>query len=391
MRVLHSIPSIDPSYGGPVFAARGLSRGLMKEGISLAILTSSSGSKEIDKKNKSSFERGIDFIWFNPFVRRFYWDPFLASKIKNKIRDYDLWHIHGVFNGLAHALCGVARTYKIPYMLEPFGTLSPYCLRKSALLKKLDLILGEKKNIEGAAAVRFTSEKEEKQARIHFHIGRSFVAPLGLDLLEFALLPPRGLFRKEFGIKEKEGMILFLGRLQPIKGLEVFLPAFLRWGASQAKKWRFVIVGPDEAGYRKKLEALVSKMDARDSIVFAGALYGEDRIRAYVDSDFLTLPSFHENFGLSAAEVMACGKPVIVSDEVGLSQAVKDFGIGEVAELNLNSMIQALDRMILRESEWPAMGERAKEWVRKNYDQDVISKNILNEYRQIVEHHGRRK
>jgi len=172
--------------------------------------------------------------------------------------------------------------------------------------------------------------------------------------------------------------------LKPIKGLEIFLPAFLQWLKSQSDRIRCVVVGPDEAGYRKKLENLTTDLRAKGAILFSDPLYGSDRIQAMVDSDIVVLPSFHENFGIAAVEGMACGKPVLISDQIDICSEVKQLDLGEVGALSIDGMIEALNRIILRKKEWTIIGQRGRTWAREKCNWDKISEVLFAEYPKLL-------
>ncbi|OGW91135.1 MAG: hypothetical protein A3D28_04465, partial [Omnitrophica bacterium RIFCSPHIGHO2_02_FULL_63_14] len=383
MKVLHCIASLEPSYGGPVKVVQGLCTGLMKLGISVSVLTSSTGDAEKDARLAASWP-GVEILWTRPLVRRYYWNPLLPLTLKRRLAGFNLLHVHGVFNGLVSAACRAGRSARIPYVLEPFGTLSPYCLKKSAWLKQIALAAGERRSIEGAASVCFTSEAEQYKALEKFKIIDSFVAPNGVFMDEFEGLRPSGHYRASIGLGPEDGILLFIGRLQPIKGLEVFLPAFIRWQASQPRKWRAVLVGPDEGGYRSKLEALVGRLGGEVCVDFAGPLYGSDRLSLLAESDVVFLTSYHENFGIAAAEGMACGKPILVSETMDIAGTVRSQAMGEVAPLTVEGIVAALERLAGRRGEWDAMGRRGKEWARANCDWTRPAGITAEKYRKIL-------
>lgn len=383
MRILHAIASIDSAYGGPVSALRGLCRGLNKLHVQQTVLTSSTGDSGWDEANALMFN-DVEVIWTKPLVSRFYWEPFLEAKIGKIAEMHDLFHIHGVFNGVCSAAFKTARRRNIPFVAEPFGTLSPYCLKKSRLLKKISLFLGERSNIESASAVRFSSGGESSRFKQNFSARKNIIAGMGLNWDEFATLPDKGFYREHWNIKDHEAVFLFLGRLHPIKGLEIFLPAFGEWLQEGIESARLVIVGPDETGYAKKLKALVAKLGLQDKVVFAGSLYGLERIKAIVDANVVVLPSHHENFGIAAAEGMACGKPVLVSDQVDLWPEVLRHGLGEVASMNKKSMMNSLRKLMANKEKWSSIGDRSFRWAKQNCDWENISAKLYEEYTQIL-------
>jgi glycosyltransferase involved in cell wall biosynthesis len=383
IRVLHSIASIDPSYGGPVAVVKGLIHSLNNLGVTPGIFTCSTGDPALDRTNALAFPE-VDIIWIKPIIKRFYWNPFICLKIGNSLKTFDLFHVHGVFNGISSSLCHIAKALNIPYILEPFGTLSPYCLRKNSLMKKISLYLWELKNIENAAAIKFTSELEFQRFTLNFRTLNGFVAGNGIDWAEFGHLPSPGKFRQNFNIGKEEMIFMFLGRLQPIKGLEIFLPAFIEWSKSQLNRFRCVIAGPDEAGYRERLENLSINLKADDTILFTGPLFGTDRIQAMVDSDVIVLPSFHENFGITAVEGMACGKPVLISDQVDIWAEVKKYDLGEIGSATVEGMIDVLNRIVARKKEWTDIGQRGRNWAQENCNWDSIAEVVLSEYESVL-------
>ncbi|PIU39952.1 MAG: hypothetical protein COT00_04235, partial [Candidatus Omnitrophica bacterium CG07_land_8_20_14_0_80_50_8] len=132
MRILHCIASIDNAYGGPAVAARGLCGALQEKGLRIALLTGSSGNHRRDQEHKSLLP-GVDIFWSRPLVKRYRWDPSLSALLKSKLKQFDAIHVHGLFNGLSIDACHAARVGNKPYLLEPFGTLSDYCLQKNKL------------------------------------------------------------------------------------------------------------------------------------------------------------------------------------------------------------------------------------------------------------------
>ncbi len=385
MQILHTIPSIDPSYGGPVAVVEGLCLSLQKRGIHPEILTSSSGDLSMDKKNGRRFQ-DIPLHWSHPWLGRFYWDPFLGMKIKSMLSGVDLVHIHGMFNGISQCVARGARRWGIPYIIEPFGTLSPYCLAKSRWKKKMSLSMVERENITNASALQFTSQAEWDRASLNFEIPHGFIAGNGLDWREFGQLPEKGMFRKKWNIDSKRMVFLFVGRLQPIKGLELFLPAYLKWIKTVRERPLLILIGPNENHYQSLLEKLIEQDQDKETILFLGAMYGAERLEAFVDANVVVLPSFHENFGISAVEAMACGKPVLVSSGVDLAAVVRKYKMGEVTAPERSDMVLALQRLYERCLDWEGMGCRGRRWVREHCDWEKITEIVFQKYQEILNH-----
>ena len=115
-------------------------------------------------------------------------------------------------------------------------------------------------------------------------------------------------------------MILFLSRIIPRKGADLLIEAFstLNGGAG-----RLVIAGPEgEPGYVARLKELARNGGIAERVVFTGPLYGSEKTAALGDADVFALPSSYENFANVAAEAVACGVPVVVTDRCGIASLV---------------------------------------------------------------------
>ncbi|MGC1291604.1 MAG: glycosyltransferase, partial [Candidatus Acidiferrales bacterium] len=139
-------------------------------------------------------------------------------------------------------------------------------------------------------------------------------------------VPERGVFRDEWQIPSQAKMVLYLGRLEPKKSPELLVEAFAQWrktsqfGANSV----LVIAGPEhDRAYSAQVKSWASSLRITDAVRFTGPLYEERKWAAYRDADLFVLPSQNENFGNSAAEAMACGTPVIVTDQCGIAPIIK--------------------------------------------------------------------
>jgi glycosyltransferase involved in cell wall biosynthesis len=200
----------------------------------------------------------------------------------------------------------------------------------------------------GAAVVIATSETE-RQELIAGGIATEKIALRrnGLDLEEFQSLPVRGALRAKLGIAEHERLVLFLGRLSFIKGLDVLVHAFAAFAETHHDA-RLVIAGPDdEDGCREEILGLVDKLKLGRSVSFPGPLYGDEKLQALADADLFVLPSQYESFGNAAAEAIACGLPVLVTDGCGIAPLL-DGRAGLVVPCSVAGLCAGLERLLSR-------------------------------------------
>src|SRR2546422_4559419 len=183
-------------------------------------------------------------------------------------------------------------------------------------LKRLWHVLLGNRVLQGASLLIATSEQEQRELiTAGFPPERVRVRYNGLDLEEFRQLPPRGSFRRRWQIEPNEPLILFFGRLIPRKGADLLLEAF---ATAFSHTGRLVIAGPEgEPGYLQTLAKKARALGIDRRVAFTGPLYGADKNAALADADIFALPSRYENFANAAAEAMACGTPVIVTESCG--------------------------------------------------------------------------
>jgi glycosyltransferase involved in cell wall biosynthesis len=246
-------------------------------------------------------------------------------------------HIYGLYDTLGPAVAKYCRQFGIPYFVEPLGMTR--LIDRGFLLKKLwrRLVAGY---LENATRMVVTSELEKAElVEDGVPTDQLLLRYNGIDRKEFCDLPVRGTFREKVGIRDDEPMVVFLSRLIPRKGADLLIEALSQTGCDTIK---LVIAGPEgEAGYVAYLQDNARTLGVDHRISFVGPLYGIDKKAALIDADVFALPSRYENFGNSAAEAVACGTPVIVSDRCGIAPLI-DQRAGLVTSYDANALAGAL-------------------------------------------------
>ena len=200
---------------------------------------------------------------------------------------------------------------------------------------------------EGAAAIVATSETERRELiEGGVNADKIVLRRNGLDLGEFQTLPARGAFRAQHGLSEKEPLVLFLGRWSFIKGLDLLVQAFSRI----EREARLIIAGPDdEDGCARRIRGLIVELQLGERVILTGPIYYGEKLRAFVDADVFVLPSRYESFGNAAAESVACGTPVLVTDRCGIAPLV-DARAGLVVACELEGLIEGMNRLLVDSS-----------------------------------------
>ncbi len=308
-------------------------------------------------------------------LKRTAWDDLVSRA--------DILHLHGVWEPMLTAAAAAARRAGKPYCLEPHGMLDRWALRSSRWKKKLALGLGVRRTITGASFILALNEDE---VRLMGVVDRRsapprIVIPNGVFLEEIEPLPPKGAFRKRHPALFGRRFVLFLSRLHRKKGLDHLAEAFRRI-APLHPDLDLVVAGPDD-GARAPFEAAVAASGLKRRVLVLDGLWGEEKIEALVDAECFCLPSRQEGFSMAITEALACGTPVVISEECRFPE-VADEGAGEVLPLDPSAFAEALDALLSSPDHAAAMGSAGRRLVRAAYTWPSIALRTLQAYRLYV-------
>jgi glycosyltransferase involved in cell wall biosynthesis len=332
MRVLSVSQSYYPflGQGGPTVKVRALARGLAAFGHEVTVLTADLGFDPEKRQITNAVtgrwgleakEDGVEVIYLRTRARyrALTWNPGVASFYRERLSHYDIVHIYGLYDLIAPQIARACRRIGRPYIVEPMGMFQP--IVRNILMKRLYHFALGGPMLGGAARLIATAEQERQELLAGgIPDGKIVVRRNGIDVP--GQLPPPGGFRNQWNISTNIKLVLFLGRLVSKKSPDLILEAFSRWrrrGNGQPNSM-LILAGPDEGdGYRQQLEMQATRMGLNGRVLFTGPLYGDAKWAAYRDADLFVLPSQNENFGNTAAEAVACGLPVLVTDRCGIA------------------------------------------------------------------------
>ena len=260
-----------------------------------------------------------------------------------------VWQYHGV--AVRRALAT-----RRPYVVFAHGMLDPYFKDRYPLkhLKKLVYWLGqERRNLNQARAVCFTSEEEQRIAAVGFPLRRfrGVVIPYGTMGPSGDPEAMRQVFLSDWPGLAGLKYLLFLGRIHPKKACDVLLDAFAE---AAGPEMRLVMAGPDETGWGSELRKQASRLGIEDRLTWTGMLRGEAKWGALYGSSAFILPSHQENFGIAVADAMACGVIPLISDKVNIAPEVMSDGAGLVGP----DTVEGTKRLIINFQELSADQKR---------------------------------
>jgi glycosyltransferase involved in cell wall biosynthesis len=327
--------------GGPPVKVRAIAERLVQRRHAVTVLTVNFGHPRRGGVREIG---GVEVVYLPPVVR--YRTLTITPKVMpfclQRLRGFDVIHIYGLYDLLGPVVGFFCRRWNIPYVLEPLGMYRP--IVRSFVKKRLYHALLGRYLRSHAARVIATSEQERQQLlEDGLPSSQIVLRRNGVDLTQLDVLPPRGRFRQKWGIQPEERVTLFLGRLVSVKSLDLLLEALAMLPLTTT---RAVLAGPDEGdGYKEFLEETTTRLHLDGRVLFTGPLYGRDKLEALVDADVFVLPSLSESFGNAAAEAMACGLPVIVTEGCGIAPYVEDRA-GLVVPHDAEALRDALQRLL---------------------------------------------
>ncbi len=229
-----------------------------------------------------------------------------------------------------------------------------------------------------ASRVLATSQEEFRQI-VRFGVPSSKIVliPNYVEASELNHLPPKGIFRDRYGLDQQAKIVLFVGRLTRIKGLELLVEAFADVISKRPDVW-LVLVGPDGGAYKIVLD-LAKRLGCSKRIITPGALYGIDKLEAFVDADFVVMPSFYESFGIVALEAFGCGKPVVGSRVGGLKELIVPDQNGLLFERgDREGLTSTLTTLLDNPDLSTEMGLNARELVLREFTDKVVGSRLLS-------------
>jgi len=373
MRILQVTARYYPElqFGGQPQAIHGLSRGLDSRGHLVQVVALHSTLRAGRDVNQDGVE-----VHNLPWMGKGVWQvPLGMGTLAAAIRNSDVVHCYGLYNLLCPAAAFLARRAGCPFVLEPLGMYIPRA--RSFWAKRLYHRLFTFWMSGTAARVIATSPREMEELAELVESRRLVLRRNGIDLVPFQDLPPAGGFRAAQGILDGERVILYIGRISPIKNLGQLVQAF---HDVSLERTRLVLVGPAlEPDYALDLAGLVAKLGLDGRVVLTGPLYGEDKLSALAAAELFVLPSLSENYGIAAAEAVAAGVPVLLTDACGIAPQI-DGRAGLAVPVGVSSLTAGLRTLMEDEEQLDSLTKRRGEVLQElSWDEPLTQTEQLYE------------
>ena len=317
MRVLHVIPSVAERSGGPATAIVPMCRALREAGTEVLLVTTNEGLTEHDTDCLADY-KGVPARFFPVQLgASFKYSRPLAAWLKNNAPNFDVVHVHAVFNHASVAAAGACRNAGVPYVVRPLGTLDPWSMQQKPVRKSVFWFVSGRKMLERSAAVHYTATAEKQATESFLRLNHGRVIPLGVESSAASSNRLAEWFPRLAG----DRYVLFLSRLDPKKGVDVLIESFVSVvRRPEFGTWRLVIAGD---GPREYVARLKEKAANSHRIIYTGWVEGEQKEALLRHASLFALPSHQENFGFSVLEAMARGVPVMLTPQVNLAPEIE--------------------------------------------------------------------
>jgi glycosyltransferase involved in cell wall biosynthesis len=381
MKVLHVIPSLDPATGGPPIIAASLAAAQAAQGCQPRLV--SYRFPEADARIAGALktipgmaEVGLEYL--PPLSKA---ERFLARGARRRLEPvvaaFDLVHLHGVWDPLIYAAASVASAHGKPFVLTVHGMLHPWALKQRGWKKRLALAMGYRRMLNRAAWLHLGNAAERDLTAGLNLTPPTRIIPNGIFPQEFDPLPPRGAFRAAHPETVKAKLVLFLGRLHYMKGLDILAEA-MAIVAARIPEARLIVAGPD-VGEQSTFEARVRRLGIADRVHVVGPVYGAEKLAALRDCDCFCLPSRREGFSMAVLEAMASDAPVVISTECHFPE-VKEAGAGIVAELGPGKIAAGIETMLNDPAAARRMALAARTLIREHYTWPKVAEQMIEGY-----------
>jgi glycosyltransferase involved in cell wall biosynthesis len=383
MHVIHVSAYFAPAYGfgGPPRSLLALCRAQRAAGLSIEVFTTTANHGAPLPAHPGGVDvSGVRVRYFPLSApHRLLGASSMGAPLADAVRGAAIVHVHGLFNRTVWLAAAAARLAAVPYVLSPRGMLEGAALDHHGWRKRASWQLFDRRAFEGAACWHATSGGEAaalgrrgvEQRRIA-EIPNA-VDPVvsdeadRVDARQFAELPAAARY------------VLFLGRLHPIKRLDLLAAAFARL-ANRAGDVHLVIAGPDEREHRAALTPLFAPLGPR--VHWCGFVDGPRKAGLIGGASALVLCSDSESFGMSVAESLSAGVPVVVSRTCPWP-AIETGRCGYWVEQSADGLAEGLTRLLGNPDEAAAMGRRGQDLVSREFGAEAIGSRWLGLYREL--------
>lgn len=389
MKLLVVVPALGTVYGGPSKSVIELAQSLGRTGINIDLVTTNAnGSTVVDAPLRQWIQKDHYRVQYFPYLG--IGDYKLSASITRwmfqNVCTYDLVQTNAIFsvpNLSAYLAC---RRHAVPYVVIPRGMLEPWALSYKAWKKKIYYALFERPALQRASALQMLASIEAAQIEPLKINSPLIISPNGVRRQDFETLPSAEFFYEEFPETRHKKLVLFLGRIDPKKGLDLLAESFGKV-LTQFPSAHLVIAGPNSVGFLPTVRRYLADNNCIDAATFTGMLTGKMKYSALAAAHYYVAPSYSEGFSMSVLEGMAAGLPCIITTGCNFPEAAQ-ANAAYVVDANAKALTSALTQCLSDPEAALAMGKNARQLIFNHYTWDKIASDLSDTYQDILAQHS---
>ena len=374
MNIIQIVPSIAAESSGPSYSVPALCQGLVSVGceVSLHFLDDVPSQLANVPYQVASYPRrelGLRNLGRSPAMFAGLMETARKAEI---IHNNSLWMMPNVYpSWVVRRLRQRNENPHLKLVTAPRGTLAPWSLAKGKWKKRIFGALFQYPALRLTDMFHATSEKEYAEIRAAGYRHPVAIVPIGMDVPEV-----------ESHVKEdarRVRKVVFFGRLHKVKGVDRLVHA---WEHVVREGWELVIAGPD-TGMLETLRGIVAERKL-PRVSFVGEINGHAKYEFLAGADIYVLPSDTENFGVTVAEALASGTPVITSQGTPW-QELETKRCGRWMPIGVEPLAVALkELMTMSDDERAVMGTRGREWMARDFSWKGIGAKMKSAYEWLL-------
>jgi glycosyltransferase involved in cell wall biosynthesis len=306
----------------------------------------------------------------------------LYGYLKKHIEEYDIVQCHGLFH--FGSIAPFLFNNKAKKVFTIHGVLDNWALRSGYLKKTIFSFIIQKQCLKNASLIHVFNNDERINLKkyLGYQHPNVTIIPNGMQLSELTNLPAKNTFRQQFKIAADKKIVLFMGRLNIKKGLDLLLPAFQKY-TTQYQDTVLVLAGPDD-GYETESKQFMADNQLDKFVKIVGLLTGETKKAALSDATIFALPSYSEGFSIAALEAMTAGVPALVSKRIGFDGTVAQHNAAHEVELIIESVFEGLTKMLHDSAYCQTLKTNAQQMVFELYDIEKVAVRLLDEFDKVI-------
>jgi glycosyltransferase involved in cell wall biosynthesis len=384
MKILIVVPALGNVYGGPSKSVVELAEAVGRSGINVDLVTTNAnGNTTLDVPL---------FTWINKNSYRIkyfpYWDIAdykltfsLTSWLFQNVSNYDIVHTNAVFSYPVLPAYWACQFHKVPYIVTPRGMLEPWALAYKSEKKKLYFSWLEKPAIQKASAIHMLASSEAERTEALNLKPPLVVIPNGIHKEDFQNHPSPEVFYRQFPDLQNKRLVVFLGRIDPKKGLDLLAKAFAK--AHQLfSDTHLIVAGQDNTGFLPTAQNYFKEGSCSEAVTFTGMLTGDIKYAALAAASIYVAPSYSEGFSMSVLEGMASGLPCVITTGCNFPEAKN---VAKIVHIDAEQIADALISLLQDSLEAKDMGDLARQFILGNYTWDKIALKMASVYTKVIQ------